>query len=45
MNDKLDKPWREAVVAYFNVLSHHLPEGLKKPTTALNDDNRIKDEI
>jgi hypothetical protein len=27
MNDELERIWKEAVMAYFNVLSRHLSEG------------------
>jgi hypothetical protein len=30
MNDELSRMWKEATVAYFKMLSQHLPAGTKK---------------
>jgi hypothetical protein len=30
MNDELEKMWKEAVVAYFKVLSQNSPEGTEE---------------
>jgi hypothetical protein len=36
VNNKLERIWKEAVVAYFKVLSWHLPEGLRKTTKTIS---------
>jgi hypothetical protein len=35
MNNKLEGMWNDVVMAYFKVLSQHLPEGTGKPQTTV----------
>jgi hypothetical protein len=30
MNDELERTWKETVIAYFKVISQHLPGGTEK---------------
>jgi hypothetical protein len=37
---ELERPWKEATVALFKVLTQHLPEGLKKTTGNVSQDSQ-----
>jgi hypothetical protein len=39
VNNELDRVWKEAVMALFEVLSWHLPEGLRKTTKDLGQNS------
>jgi hypothetical protein len=40
MNDKLERVWKEAVVAYFKVISRHLPGGTDENQEIFIQDSR-----
>jgi hypothetical protein len=40
MNDELEMVWKEAVVAYFKVLSRHFPGGTDENQEIFIQDNR-----
>jgi hypothetical protein len=40
MRKKFERMWKEAVVAYLEVLSMHLPGGTKESTKPIRQDNR-----
>jgi hypothetical protein len=40
VNEKLEGVWKETVVAFFNVLSWHLPRGTEKTTKIVGQDIR-----
>jgi hypothetical protein len=43
VNDELERIWKEAVVAYFKVLSQQFSGTLKKPTNTLSQESQIWD--
>jgi hypothetical protein len=40
MNDELERMWKETSIAFFSVLSWHLPEGVEENCVNLNQDSK-----